>query len=658
MIEDSSEELMAENSEIKTTEEMEEEETEKIIREIPGLDLLPDEQAEPDAADENADQPKPVSSKKELTEKELRALDEENDELLSILDEVMADELPTNEPGKEEFKFLSDDPDQPEELDIDSLVDDDEIFTDTKYNDDMEANPADDEFLLNIEIEEDEEEQTHEVLEKAVEYFRNNDVENGISQLQEAVDVHTDDTSLRYYLAYAMARYAGNYKGAQTELNTLLEQDHTHPDGWFLLGEITEREGDFSKAEDCFEKVLAINPTFPEADYRLGLLLAEHFPEKAEKAAQHLENAIDLDEENPDAIYMYASLLQEQLNQPEKAVHYFEATIALQPNHPFAHYDLAVTHYELGDHEKAVNYYKAAAAINPEVKTAQNDQAFGIIDNLSNDEEATEISLDHSKKTTPATVTKTVLITGATSGIGRATAEVFAQNGYRVIITGRREERLKELVESYGQQYQANCKYLNFDVRDIEAVQQQLDSLKEEWKEIDILINNAGLSRGLSPIHEGDLEHWETMIDTNVKGLLYLTRAIVPHMVKRQNGHIINVSSTSGTEAYPGGNVYCATKAAVSMLTRSMRLDLHKHNIRVGQISPGHVEETEFASVRFDGDTEKAQKVYENFQPLRARDVAETIYFMATRPPHVNIQDIYMFGTQQASATTIDRSGR
>ncbi|MEO6036789.1 MAG: SDR family NAD(P)-dependent oxidoreductase, partial [Saprospiraceae bacterium] len=188
-------------------------------------------------------------------------------------------------------------------------------------------------------------------------------------------------------------------------------------------------------------------------------------------------------------------------------------------------------------------------------------------------------------------------------------------------------------------------------------VQYTLENLPESWQNIDILINNAGLAKGFSPIHEGDTDHWETMIDTNIKGLLYVTRAISPGMVERRRGHIINICSSAGKEVYANGNVYCATKFAVDALTRSMRLDLHQHNIRVSQVSPGHVEDTEFALNRFDGDQEQAQ-IYNNFQPLRPEDVADVIYYMTTRPAHVNVQDVVLFSTQQASATVVDRSGR
>ncbi|MBN8684547.1 MAG: SDR family NAD(P)-dependent oxidoreductase [Chitinophagales bacterium] len=251
----------------------------------------------------------------------------------------------------------------------------------------------------------------------------------------------------------------------------------------------------------------------------------------------------------------------------------------------------------------------------------------------------------------------TILITGASSGIGRASAELFARNGHRVILAGRRVEKLSGLKTQLEDRFRAEALVLPLDVRDQQGVAHVLDHLPENWKNIDILLNNAGLAKGLAPIHEGDLQHWETMIDTNIKGLLYMTRAIAPGMVARKRGHIINISSSAGKEVYANGNVYCATKFAVEALTRSMRIDLHAHNIRVSQVSPGHVEETEFAITRFDGDAQRA-KIYEDFQPLRASDVAESIYFIATRPPHVNIQDIWMFSTQQASATIVNRSGR
>lgn len=256
-----------------------------------------------------------------------------------------------------------------------------------------------------------------------------------------------------------------------------------------------------------------------------------------------------------------------------------------------------------------------------------------------------------------ASMTKIVLITGATSGIGKATAQLFAKRGYDLIVTGRRQKKLQDLKKKLEKKYFVNVKALSFDIRDKDACKKAYSSLPKGWKKIDVLINNAGLAAGLDAIHKGSLDHWEQMVDTNIKGLLYMTRFITPGMVKRKSGIVLNVCSTAGHEVYPNGNVYCATKHAVDALTRSMRIDLHKYGIRVGQVSPGHVEETEFALVRFDGDSDKA-KIYEDFQPLRSKDVAEIIWFMVSRPRHISIQDIVVTGTQQANSLFIDRSGR
>ena len=249
------------------------------------------------------------------------------------------------------------------------------------------------------------------------------------------------------------------------------------------------------------------------------------------------------------------------------------------------------------------------------------------------------------------------LITGATSGIGNATAHVFASNGFDLILTGRRKDRLQSIAEALKNEHGVDVEILCFDVRQVEACEAAMALLPDSKHVIDVLVNNAGLALGLDEFHNAALEDWETMIDTNVKGLLYMSRIVSPAMVERGSGHIINVCSTAGHEVYSKGHVYCATKHAVDALTKGMRIDLHKYGIRVSQVSPAHVEETEFAKVRFHGDQDKA-KIYEDFQPLRAHDVAETIYFIASRPSHVNVQDVLMMGTQQANSTTIDRSGR
>lgn len=249
-------------------------------------------------------------------------------------------------------------------------------------------------------------------------------------------------------------------------------------------------------------------------------------------------------------------------------------------------------------------------------------------------------------------MSKTVLITGATSGIGRATAEVFAEKGYRLILTGRRQERLLEVQKELSGLAEVHT--LNFDVSDKSAVFEAVGSLDDNWKRVDILINNAGNAHGLSSIEEGDLDDWEAMIDINVKGLLYVSKAIMPGMVKRKEGHIINIGSIAGKEVYPNGNVYCASKHAVDAINNSMRLDLSKYGIKVSQVNPGLVE-TEFSLVRFKGDNLKASSVYEGIDPLKGRDIAEIILFIAERPAHVNLSDVIVFPTEQASSTIVRR---
>jgi len=249
---------------------------------------------------------------------------------------------------------------------------------------------------------------------------------------------------------------------------------------------------------------------------------------------------------------------------------------------------------------------------------------------------------------------KIALITGATTGIGNATAHKLAENNYNLIITGRRKDLLDAVKKELGIKYKCDVLTLNFDVRDPKQVEETIDNLSESWKKIDVLVNNAGLAAGLNPVQSGDLEDWEQMVDTNVKGLLYITRKVSPLMIENGHGHIINLSSVAGKEVYENGNVYCATKHAVDALTKGMRIDLLKHNIKVTSIAPGAVE-TEFSLVRFKGDSEKAAKVYEGFTPLFAEDIAEAIFFAITRPAHVNINDMLIMPTAQANATTFNK---
>ena len=245
---------------------------------------------------------------------------------------------------------------------------------------------------------------------------------------------------------------------------------------------------------------------------------------------------------------------------------------------------------------------------------------------------------------------KIALITGATSGIGKATAIQFAQNNYQLILTGRRNDRLVALKNELSASYQTAILTLNFDVQDNEAVQNALASLPADWKKIDVLVNNAGLSLGLDPIQRANLADWEQMIDTNVKGLLYVSKIVSNWMIENKTGHIINIGSIAGKETYANGNVYCATKHAVDSLNKAMRIDLLPHGIRVTGIHPGAVE-TEFSAVRFKGDIERAKKVYDGFDPLVAKDIAEAIWFAVSRPAHVTINDLVIMPTAQANTS-------
>ena len=252
-------------------------------------------------------------------------------------------------------------------------------------------------------------------------------------------------------------------------------------------------------------------------------------------------------------------------------------------------------------------------------------------------------------------MSKIALITGATSGIGRATSIALAKDGVNLIITGRRDKILIDLANEIEREYQIKVLALPFDVRELSQVEQNLSNLPEFWRNIDILINNAGLAVGLNPLNSGVTEDWERMIDTNVKGLLYVSRVVAGLMIDRKRGgHIINIGSIAGKSVYPDGNVYCATKHAVDALSRAMSMDLFKHRIRVSQVSPGAVE-TEFSTVRFKGDSVRAANVYKGFTPLSAYDVAEVIRFVVNAPLHVNISDVVVMPSAQASATMINR---
>lgn len=247
---------------------------------------------------------------------------------------------------------------------------------------------------------------------------------------------------------------------------------------------------------------------------------------------------------------------------------------------------------------------------------------------------------------------KIVLITGATAGIGEACAHSFARQGYNLILTGRRIDRLEKLAQHLNDKYNVEIAVSSFDVRNREEVTRCLDGLPTKWREVDVLINNAGLSQGLDPINQGSYDDWDTMIDTNIKGLLYVSKIVSNWMINNGRGHIVNIGSIAGKEVYPNGNVYCATKHAVDALNKAMRIDLLQHGIKVTAVHPGMVE-TEFSEVRFKGDKDRAKKVYEGFEPLKAEDIADTIWFVVSRPAHVNINDLLIMPTAQATATNV-----
>ncbi|RDV13414.1 SDR family NAD(P)-dependent oxidoreductase [Pontibacter diazotrophicus] len=248
-------------------------------------------------------------------------------------------------------------------------------------------------------------------------------------------------------------------------------------------------------------------------------------------------------------------------------------------------------------------------------------------------------------------MTKVAFVTGATSGIGRATAFELAKQGYRIIATGRRAERLEELKQELTE---VPVYTLEFDVRDKEATQQAVNSLPEDWRQVEVLVNNAGNAHGLSSIQNGSLDDWDAMIDINVKGLLYVSHAVLPLMMQHKKGHIVNIGSIAGKEVYPNGNVYCASKHAVDAISQGMRIDLVQEGIRVSEVNPGLVE-TEFSEVRFKGDKERAASVYKGFQALQAQDIAEIISFIVTRPAHVNLAEVLVLPTAQAAATILHK---
>lgn len=513
-------------------------------------------------------------------------------------------------------------------------------------------------------------------------------VKEAISLIESGREAMPESKELHYHHALLLALEANDPESARQQLTTLLAVSPDYPDALFLSGELFAAEENYPKAREVWEQLADVKPDYPDLNQHLGLLIVDHFPEDQLDAASYLRKAIKAGNKDPELHYHFALLLANELEQPDKAVKMLQKAVEYDPEYALAHYELAVLLHQNNEYVAARSAFQQAVKLDESFATPENEKAFTLplrkqpsmmtelesgalsalkdniaqLESLLHEREnealaAAQIAADTRLKSRPGTG-RIIFISGATAGIGLATARKFASEGFNLIITGRRMDRLEELKQELEEGNQVSVHLLNFDVRDREAVAKAVDSLPSAWSTIDILLNNAGKAKGFDPIHEGDLDHWDEMIDTNLKGLLYLTRAISPRMVNRGEGLIINLCSTAGKEVYLNGNVYCATKHAVDALTAAMRLDLVKHGVRVGQVCPAHVEETEFALVRFDGDSQRAEKVYENFQPLTSSDVAETIYFMASQPAHVNILDVVLQGKQQASSSYIDRSGR
>lgn len=499
------------------------------------------------------------------------------------------------------------------------------------------------------------------------------DTEEGLEVLSRAADATPARADLGFQYALMLALESGDLIAARARLDTLLDNHPNHHDALFLSGELYEGTGQVAGARVQWDRLSDLNPNYPKLDERLANLIQHHFPENFPEAEAHFRKAVKLAGTEASTHLAYARLLAGPLGKKRKARKQLRVAIAKDPTSGIAHYQLAVLEYGAGKRTRARKNYLLATTLEPTFDTPTNRQAFYGNEalpaaqsepqqNLSARIAELEQELAQSKLVNvgidqPTGKPLTVLISGATSGIGRATASLLGFAGYRLIVLGRRMDRLDALIAEFSGKPGSEIHAVQLDVRNRGKVFSAIESLPDEWKEIDVLINNAGKAKGFDPIQRGDPDHWDEMIDVNLKGLLYLTRAVTPGMVERGRGMIINVASTAGKEVYPKGNVYCATKHAVDALTYAMRLDLVSHGIRVGQICPAHVEETEFAVVRFDGNRERA-RIYEDFQPLRSPDVAAAIRFMIEQPAHVNVMDMTIQGTQQASSTVIDRSGR
>lgn len=483
---------------------------------------------------------------------------------------------------------------------------------------------------------------------------------NAAKHFKIAAEQDKDNVEALYQHAVLQYEYLGKPKKALKKFQKVIQRDPTHPFANYDVAVLYYELGKPKLAAQYYHDAYLNNPelrtekndeAFKVQKYLFTpqeVIIEEVVDEVVIDDISELSDTYDLDEVN--GISVEDEVISDTPAIDETVVSYKKIEELLDEEDSFENLEDANEIMDTSEEqlvEEIEEIVNNDLAISKEEEEETNEQEINVEGDVEDEE-------DFIIEKAPTTL---ALITGATSGIGRATAHLFASKGHSLIITGRRSERLESTKAVLETKYGVNVEILEFDVRNLEACKKAINSLDERLGNVDILINNAGLAKGLAPIHEGDIDHWETMIDTNIKGLLYMTRLVSPGMVARGKGHIINIGSIAGKEVYPNGNVYCATKHAVDALTKAMRIDMHQHNIRVSAIHPGAVEETEFSIVRHDFNADKARK-YQDFTPVNARDIAEIIYFVATRPSHVNIQDLLVMGSQQATATITDKSGR
>ncbi len=543
----------------------------------------------------------------------------------------------------------------------------------------------------------------------------NGETQQALAFARACLAADPEDYRMRYTLAVGLLQEAEEDDSYLDEAAVVMSELFDSPlaaQAHLCLGQIGMQVRDFGSARRHFRKAYKLNRRVdPELAYRIGALLQDEF-EQPRKAARYLRIAARRSRKNlADAQYRLG-LIERDAGKLRRATRHLKLALSYEDDHPFAAYELAVAYLTRERPLRALTYFNQATRANPELDTELNRQAFTPVDAdgeptrlpetitdkffgfvrekdgrerdspsvqaredaqaaipRTNDRTAGQSlsreapqrsSADFERRLSASVKARTlvVMITGASSGIGAATARRFAAAGHRLILTGRRVDKLRSLSDELKNEHQTQVRLLSYDVADFQTSARFVEQLDPDWSSVDVLINNAGKALGLKPVHEATLEEIDGMLDTNVKGLLYSIRLIAPGMVKRGRGHIINVCSTAGHEVYAGGTIYCATKHAVDAITRGTRLDLFREGIRVSQVSPAAVEGTEFSDVRFDGDKDRAAQVYEGFRPLHADDVAEGIYQIATAPPHVNVQDVIMLSTQQGNSTSVDRSGR